>query len=373
MKVLFTSFPAYGHLLPLLPLADAAGAAGDDVLVSTHAAFGSAVGNLPFLPSGLALAELMAENDRRTGVDLLGDVVETADAGVELFTKTRVDLEFEQALRVAAEFGPDLLVAEMWDFVAPLVAAELDIPWVAFNHSPATLIDEPLAAGLARTFRERRLIPPDRQAVVQLWPDWLQLPGRILSGDEIAIRPEPYDVDSDWSMAPFRDERPTVLLTLGTVFDDPAMLGAAVDAVLAADVNIVVTTTPTASPQASALDPGRVQEVPFVPIGRLLQGVSAVVTVGGSGTTLAALSRGCPLVLWPQFADQPVVAEAVSDVGAGLVCSGASDLTAAVTSVVGDVNFGRAARDAAVRLADLPGPESAWSLLRRRLQHDRSH
>lgn len=70
MKVLFTSFPAFGYLLPILPLAAAAHAAGDDVLVSTNATFASVVGSPPFLSSGLSLPELMAENDRRTGVDL---------------------------------------------------------------------------------------------------------------------------------------------------------------------------------------------------------------------------------------------------------------------------------------------------------------
>lgn len=366
MKVLFTSFPAFGHLLPMLPLADAAHAAGDDVLVSTNATFASVVGNLPFLSSGLSLPELMAENDRRTGVDLMADVADTVDAGVELFTRTRVELDFERALRVAADFAPDLLVAEMWDYLAPLVAAELDIPWVSFHHSPATLIDEPLAAGLQRAFKERRLTPRDRLAGVQLWPDWLQLRGYVAFGDELAIRPDPYDVDSRWTMSAFGDDRPTVLVTLGTVLDDRALLTAAVDAVLAADVNILVTSTPTASPESLAFDPARVQAVSFAPMGRLLDGVCAVVTVGGSGTTIAALSRGLPLVFLPQFANQPVIADAVSAVGAGVVSPGASGLTTAVTSVVRDPRFERAAKAAATRLADLPAPQSVWLILRDR-------
>ena len=38
----------------------------------------------------------------------------------------------------------------------------------------------------------------------------------------------------------------------------------------------------------------------FVPLDRLLTGVSAVVSHGGGGTILAALSRGLPLVLLPR-------------------------------------------------------------------------
>jgi UDP:flavonoid glycosyltransferase YjiC (YdhE family) len=35
MRVLFTGIPVYGHLLPMLPLAVAARAAGDEVAVTT--------------------------------------------------------------------------------------------------------------------------------------------------------------------------------------------------------------------------------------------------------------------------------------------------------------------------------------------------
>jgi len=81
-------------------------AAGDDVAVSANGTFAGVVGDLPFVASGPALPELMAENDRRSGVDLMADVVDTADAGVELFTKTRADLEFDDALRVATDLAP---------------------------------------------------------------------------------------------------------------------------------------------------------------------------------------------------------------------------------------------------------------------------
>ena len=37
MRILFTTWPAYGHLLPMLPLARAAQAAGHDVVVSSGA------------------------------------------------------------------------------------------------------------------------------------------------------------------------------------------------------------------------------------------------------------------------------------------------------------------------------------------------
>jgi UDP:flavonoid glycosyltransferase YjiC (YdhE family) len=49
-----------------------------------------------------------------------------------------------------------------------------------------------------------------------------------------------------------------------------------------------------------------------------------------SGTTLAALSRGLPLVFVPRIANQPLVASVVAGFGAGIVCDDTAKLTAAV-------------------------------------------
>nr|WSY50809.1 hypothetical protein OG999_12230 [Streptomyces sp. NBC_00886] len=54
---------------------------------------------------------------------------------VALFTTTRADLAFEELCAMAADERPDVIVAEMWDHVAPLVAEKLGIPWVVFAHS----------------------------------------------------------------------------------------------------------------------------------------------------------------------------------------------------------------------------------------------
>jgi UDP:flavonoid glycosyltransferase YjiC (YdhE family) len=56
-----------------------------------------------------------------------------------------------------------------------------------------------------------------------------------------------------------------------------------------------------------------------VPLSDLLTGVSAVVAHGGGGTVLAALSRGLPLVLLPQGADQFLNARQVASAHAGIV------------------------------------------------------
>src|SRR5215207_3582692 len=62
MRVLFGSWPAYGHLLPMLPLIRAAQRAGHEVVVSSGADLAGLLGRLgiPAHRSGLTLAESYA-------------------------------------------------------------------------------------------------------------------------------------------------------------------------------------------------------------------------------------------------------------------------------------------------------------------------
>jgi UDP:flavonoid glycosyltransferase YjiC (YdhE family) len=84
------------------------------------------------------------------------------------------------------------------------------------------------------------------------------------------------------------------------------------------DVNAIVTVGPLGDPAALDVETRRVRAERFVPLDRLLAGISAVVSHGGGGTILAALSRGLPLVLLPQGADQFHNAQRVAEVKAGI-------------------------------------------------------
>jgi UDP:flavonoid glycosyltransferase YjiC (YdhE family) len=162
MKALFTTFPAYGHLLPMLPLARAA-AAGDEVVIAAPEDLHATAGGLAVRALGPSLPDLLAENESRFRQDVLGfrsDSSDLLDATVALFTTTRADMAFDELLALAADERPDVIVAEMWDYVAPLVARRLGIPWVTFVHSPATPIGAALEGGLVRALEQRALAMP---------------------------------------------------------------------------------------------------------------------------------------------------------------------------------------------------------------------
>jgi UDP:flavonoid glycosyltransferase YjiC (YdhE family) len=151
-----------------------------------------------------------------------------------------------------------------------------------------------------------------------------------------------------------------VLVTFGTHFGDPAVVGPLLRELAELDVDLVATLGFTSKPEDYDLDPGRVEFAAFAPMAQLLEGVSAVVTHGGAGTTLGALALGIPLVIAPQGADQFIQADRVSAAGAGLAFPpgdrepGAA--AEALRKVLADDGFTAAARRIRDEIAAMPGP-----------------
>jgi UDP:flavonoid glycosyltransferase YjiC (YdhE family) len=371
MKALFTTFPAYGHLLPMLPLARAAAAVGDDVVVAASEELHGTDDGLEMRALGPSLPDLLAENERRSEQDVRSyrsDGSALLDATVALFTTTRADMAFDDLCEVVTAERPDVIVAEMWDYLAPMAARQLGVPWVSFVHSPATPVDAALDGGLVTALAQRELTTPARLATVQLWPEWLESEPNDLPADTtIPIGTAPYDTSAPAAVPAFDGERPVVLVTLGTLVDDLALLNHAVRSVLDAGADALVTTGFTARPEDVEGDPDRVRAVRFAPIGRLLDRVQAVVAAGGSGTTLAALSRGLPLAFVPRIANQPLVASVVEGFGAGTVCDDPAELTAAVHVLLHEPEPRARAAAAADLLDRRPAPGEVWSDLRNRV------
>ena len=372
MRVLFSSTPAYGHLLPLLPLARALQSRGHEVAVLSAETMSPILApeGIELLPAGPSMDVVLAETGRRTGSDPTQPV---PDRVAELFGRVRIDLGADEALVLAQKWQPDLVVSEWVDFVGPLVASAFDIPLARLAFGPAfpPEFTQALAEAVAERFAARGLTPRPADWLLDICPPAMQVDGWQRAPGRLALRPEAHRQPwEDASQEPDRREpsgRRRVLVSFGTIFTAPEVLGPILRELSAADLDLVATTGLANSAEDYGVDQDRVCFVAFTALDCLLDGVDLVVTHGGAGTTFGTLAAGIPLVIVPQAADQFLQAERVvaADAGVAVLPDTATPraVADAVAAVLTDPSFRAGARAVAAEIAARPTPDEVAARL----------
>src|SRR3954470_16600853 len=131
MRVLVGGWPAYGQLLPMLPLVRAAQRAGSDVGGSSGADLGAGSGGLGITAhgSGLTLGESYARLPDYTTISALPPEEQAGFAARYLFGAGAVDRANALAAFVD-EWRPDLVVHDTLELGSPTVAEARGIPHV---------------------------------------------------------------------------------------------------------------------------------------------------------------------------------------------------------------------------------------------------
>ena len=128
----------------------------------------------------------------------------------------------------------------------------------------------------------------------------------------------------------------------------------------------LLTSGPHVGPDLRARATPAVRVEEFVPQQEVLGRCHAVVCHGGSGTLIAALSLGVPVVVLPMGADQPDNADRCEALGVGLVLDATSadpgTIAGAVETVARDERFARAAAALADEAAAQPAPATIAEL-----------
>ena len=141
--------------------------------------------------------------------------------------------------------------------------------------------------------------------------------------------------------------------TLGTVFNVESgdLLSRLVQAFSRLEIEALLTTGPHIGRHELPDAPARVQVEQFVPQHQVLARSRAVVCHGGSGTVIASLSLGVPVVLLPMGADQPDNADRCEELGVGVVLDPVSVEPDAIVAGMRTVMDDRPYAQAAARLA----------------------
>ena len=361
MRLLLTLHDAGGTVPPVLALAEAAVARGHEVTVLGQPsvrrraeAAGADVVHFSSLP----------DYDHRRSFDEQLELVGAAIVGRAVG---------DDLLRVAAETAADAVVVDA-NLAGALAAAEtLAAPTVVLLHSMyATYTDVwfadlwPLLADAINDTRAGYGLD-----AVDGWPAVFAGHDRLLaavpSSFEAPTAALPDDVrhvgflvprSTPADGAPVRfpgGDGATVLVGLGTTSQGQGpMLQAIVDALAALPVRAVVTT----AGQGQVVGAGNVRVVDYVPHAQLLPETDVFVTHGGLGSCAAGLAAGVPLVCTPIDRDQPLNAERVVALGAGITTT-PSGVAEAIQMLLADDAYRAAARAIAEQSRAEGGAEAA--------------
>ena len=369
MDVLASFVGGWGHAEPLLPVARLARSYGHAVTFAGQTAVIPRLAALGFPTIDVGPATLATSRQPLLAVDREHERMVARDHFVGEFGAHRA----EHLGRVIAAARPRLVVCDEMDAGAVIAAEAARVPCVTIGVLASGRLTSPDVVGPAWAgLRAARGLTADPRCerfggAVRLTP----APSSFRDPDVVTpfplhpVRP-PILADVD---APPTDHRDVVYATLGTVFDlESGDLFARIASALSTLDRPCVMTIGDQVP-ADELPPvaPHVRIEAFVPQRDLLPTCAAVVCHGGTGTVIAALSLGVPLVLLPMGADQPDNADRCHELGVGIVLdavtASAPDIAGAVDEVIADPRYADAARRLAAEATAQPPIEAVGELV----------
>lgn len=372
MKILFTSNPGFGHVHPMVPLAQALAARGHEVrwAVAPEACPRvDAAGFEPF-PAGLAGAERRDEFDRcLAAVSSLPPGQRPDRMFPAFFGGACTPPMLDDLLPVIDRWPPALVVNDASELAAPLAAELSGVPHVthAFGallpaHRIAAAAEVVAALWRAHGLEPRPYAGSYDHPYLDIYPPSM----RFGSYDHVphvqALRPMPFDaVVGDRVEPVVIGTRPLVYLTFGTVFNEPGLFSAAMAAVGSLDVDVLVTVGPAGDPAALGAVPANVRIERYVPQTAVLPHCAVVASHAGSGTFLASLGLGIPQLCLPQAADQFINAGQGAAAGAALTLlpgeASADSIADSLARLLQEKQFRDAANAVRDEISRMQGPD----------------
>lgn len=372
MRVLFSSTWGYGHVFPMVPLAQACMAAGHEVLWASNEPARPLVeaAGVAFASAGLSTDGVRSVEQRtRSHLQALLPQDRAAFAFPHMFGAWAAPVMVADLLPLAAEWRPDVLVHEAAELASPLVGAVLGTPSVTHSFGGAVPPQFLTEAGdrLAALWSDHgQALPPYagclQSGYLDICPPSVQpidvghVPVRQL------LRPVSWTGPAPVQLPPYLqpDDRPLVYVTLGTVNNHAPVLRTAVGRLSGLDVRVLAALGADGDPGVLGTQPPNVVVERWVPQSRVLEHCDVVVSHAGSGTFLGALAAGLPQLGLPQAADQFRNATAGVRCGAALSLhpddADGEAIATAVLRLLREPSFRAAAGDVAAEIAAMPAP-----------------
>jgi UDP:flavonoid glycosyltransferase YjiC (YdhE family) len=366
LRVLLCVRPYSGHFHSIVPLAQALVAAGHRVLVATAGPLAPTVhaAGLAWVPAGLEAGEIHELLDPDPD-----DPRDDADFGVFAIGSKVADLV---ELMLGA-FRPDVVLRESTDLAATVAADVIGVPWATYGITsfiePASWELEGVTANLPEVRAEWGLdADPGLDALYRgvylavVPPAFDVDPLPLPAGAVQRVAYRPWDGGDSVEPPAWLDglgARPTVLVTLGTVFNARAdLFGAWIDELVAAGCDVVGTVGADQDPADLGPVPPGVHLERYLPHSLVLPRTDVMVCHGGFNTVMGALCAGVPVVAIPLGSDQDHNAERCAEHGFGLhvaeADADAPTVAAAVRTILDDGAYRTRVAAFAAELAALP-------------------
>jgi UDP:flavonoid glycosyltransferase YjiC (YdhE family) len=346
VRVLFAATRGAGHVGPLVPFAHACLRAGHEVLVAAPASAAklAARAGLPHRAVGEAPHEVVEDllwARSKSPEDVIRDVF------VGLHARTALPGMIE----AVAEWRPHVIVRESMELASVLAADRHEVPVVRVGIHLDSATDstgwlEDVAAAALDVDAER----------LREGPLLTRSPGDTEDGVHRFRTEMPRRRSSELVYVTFGSEAP------GSPHF-PAVYRHAADALAALDIPVLMTIGDRREPAELGPLPPNVRVERWVAQADVMPRAAAIVSHGGSGSTLTALAAGVPQAFVPLFVDGPANARRVAELGAGILAG--DDLAADVRVLIDDPRYALRAAAAAAEIAVLPPVDDAVALIQR--------
>src|SRR4029450_1850983 len=161
MRILFGSWPGYGHLLPMVPLLGPPHQGGHDVVVSPGADMSALIGRLGVAAhrSGVTLAESYERMPDHATISELPAEQQPGFAARHLFGAGAIDRAHD-LLDLLQRWRPDLIVHDTLELGSPTAAALHGIPHATHGYGPMVPNTSYFATAIAAAISDAGLADP---------------------------------------------------------------------------------------------------------------------------------------------------------------------------------------------------------------------
>jgi UDP:flavonoid glycosyltransferase YjiC (YdhE family) len=363
-----------GHFNPLVAFLRAARRRGDEVLTVGPPALREMVesAGFPFRAGSEPSEEQVAAIRERL------PVVAAAEAS-ELFGRLATATMLAGMEDAWRDWDPDLVLRDPTEYASAVLAARTRTPiaQVAISLAEAEAGSIAAAAPALQEHRQGLVSELRAQPYLTRFPASLDPSPFADTVRYHEPRETPVSLPDWWRGS----DAPLIYMTFGTVLGHMSIAAEtfrmALKAVERTHARVLLTVGRRFDASTLGPVPANVHLEPWIDQARVLDHADLVVCHGGSGTTLAALAAGVPLVIVPLFADQFENARRIAAARAGRVvesqirtggtrsinAAAAPEITRSIEDVLGDVTYRDRTRAIAAEMTATPTVEEVLTRL----------